>query len=155
MAAWAKVDPLINSIGPSPPTSTSCPLTWWMHPGLPCFHCCSTCVLLWTQTEGRTREAWERGYYVCMLGVVGHCVLCVVCSIEVPTHQPDIVSFVVLRSLLHVVTCWIFSFIQNGHRRLFRIIEEWRSPIWPPHGEMGWGFLPSYTTTDLIFCKSH
>ena len=42
------------NIGPSLPTSTSRPLTWWMLPGLPRFSpVFRSHVLLWTLTEGK------------------------------------------------------------------------------------------------------
>ena len=43
----------ISAPPPPPPTSTSCPLTWWMLPGLPRFSpAFRSRVLVWTQTEG-------------------------------------------------------------------------------------------------------
>jgi len=55
-------------LGPYPPTSTSCPPSWRYSrnecfPGLPSFsELFCFCVLLWTQTEGKTRKAWEWGH---------------------------------------------------------------------------------------------
>ena len=45
------------NISSSLPMSTSCPLTWWMLPGLPIFR--RSRVLLWMQTKVKTEEAWE------------------------------------------------------------------------------------------------
>ena len=65
MLAWLKLHVLVltskklafkfstMNIGPSIPTSTSCPLMWWMLPGLPRFSRWSH-VLLWTQKKVKT-----------------------------------------------------------------------------------------------------
>ena len=57
------------NISPSPPTSTSHPLTWWMLPGLPRFSpvFCSR-VLLWTQTEGK--NGGGLGTRLVILGII-------------------------------------------------------------------------------------
>ena len=57
---------IVLVVGPlHPPYVHLTLVTWWMLPGLPCFSLVlrgRSCVLLWTQTEGKMGEAWYQGY---------------------------------------------------------------------------------------------